>query len=350
MAITDQITLTFHKNTFFEVQTPSHTIFIDPVFSRRRRGRRVADELRSCDYLFATSMTPWFDDVLDVLDEFDATLVASPRLTRFVSNELGLRRGRLLDLEPWERASEEGWRVTAFPITASIGMEKSIAEGASILRDMGNILPDTGRRARIPLADAARPIIDLGVRSLSQVMGSITNLGRTQSASRVGEMFNLDLGQITGGRPGMGYLFEFEGYATLMHLADGVHSGTIDEDLEDIADVAEPDVLMLHLGGRDVDPYVRAVRVLRPSVLYLYRSRDPYAEGRRGHSLPLSTFVGAIREGAPQCEIKFLRKGDAFSLDKAKSAPSTSAQPGAKPAVSKLSSPSATKTTPTSTK
>ena len=66
MSDPSQTSLTFHKNTFFELKTDAYTIFVDPVFSRERRGRRVADEVRGCDYLLATSMTPWFDDTLDI--------------------------------------------------------------------------------------------------------------------------------------------------------------------------------------------------------------------------------------------------------------------------------------------
>jgi L-ascorbate metabolism protein UlaG (beta-lactamase superfamily) len=307
-----QARLIFHKNSFFELATPSRTLFIDPVFSHERRGRRVADEVRTCDYVLATSMTPWFEDVLDVLDACDATFVGSHRLTRFVSSELGLKKSRLLDLEPWERASEAGLRITALPISASIGMENAIEEGTSIVRDISNIFPRGA--TRIPLLGAALPLFDNGMRNATRLLQGVTSIGQPRAFGRVGDMLGVDVGQITGGRPGLGFLFELDGFPSLMHLADGVHAATSDDDLDDIADVAEPDVLVMHVSGMDVEPVVRAVRTLRPKTVLLYRSRDPYAAGRRGQTLPISSFIGAIEEGAPGTEALHMRKGDAYIL------------------------------------
>lgn len=313
MSDLSQPRLSFHKNTFFELETGRQTLFIDPVFSRERRGRRVADELRDCDYLLATSLTPWFEDVLDALDEGTATFIGSPRITRFVSQELGLRGSRLLDLEPWERASEKGLRITAFPIWASIGMERSIREGSAILRDVTNVFPQGPRD--LPLMRNARSMIDFGVRGVTQLLGTISTLGnQSRALGNVGEAFNFDMGQLTGGRPGLGYVIELEGFQTLMHFADGIHAGTSDDDLEDIADACEPDVLTLHVGGRDVEPYVRAARILRPKTILLYRSKDPYAAGRRGQTVPMSHFIGAIEEGAPESEVLQLRRGESYLL------------------------------------
>jgi L-ascorbate metabolism protein UlaG (beta-lactamase superfamily) len=306
--------LTFHKNTFFELNTPSRTVFIDPVFSHERRGRRVADEVRKCDYVVATSMTPWFEDVLDVLDESDATFVASQSLTRLASRELGLKRKRLLDLEPWERASEQGLRITALPISASIGVESAIEEGSSILKDVSNIFPRGA--SRIPVVGSALPMVDMGLANASRMLATLTALGRpTRSMGRVGDVLGVDVGQLTGGRPGLGYLFELEGFPSVMHLADGVHGGTSEDDLEDIADICEPNVLLLHVQGMDVEPVVRAVRALHPKTVVLYRSRDPYAEGRRGQTLPINAFVGAVEEGAANVEALHMRKQDTYVLE-----------------------------------
>lgn len=324
MSDPSKLNLTFHKNTFFELTTDRYTLFVDPVFSRERRGRRVADEIRDCDYLFVTSTTPWFDDALDVLDEGEATLVAAPRVTRYISQELGLRRRRLLDLEPWERASESGFRVTALPIWASIGMERSIRESASILKDISNVFPNGSER--LPFGRNARNMIDGGLKSLTNMVGSLANLtGQSRALDNVGSTFNVDLGRFTGGRPGLGFLFEFDGFHSLMHLADGVHAAISDEDLEDIADVCEPDVLLLHIGGREIDPVVRAVRTLNPRTVLLYRSRDPYTAGRRGQTRPLGHFIDAIEEDAPRTEVVQLRKGDSFLIKRSDSKETISA-------------------------
>jgi len=328
MSNSAQARLIFHKNSFFELATPTRTLFIDPVFSHERRGRRVADEVRSCDYVVATSMTPWFEDALDVLDACDATFVGTHRLTRFVSSELGIKKSRLLDLEPWERASESGLRITALPITASIGMESAIEEGTSIVKDVSNIFPRGA--TRIPLLGSALPLFDNGLRNATRMFEGVSSIGQPRAFGRVGDMLGVDVGQITGGRPGLGYLFEPLGFPTLMHLADGVHPATSDDDLEDIADVCEPDVLVMHVSGMDVEPVVRAVRVLRPKTVLLYRSRDPYAAGRRGQTLPISSFIGAIEEGAAGTEALHMRKGDAYILAAASADKATKPQ-GASP-------------------
>lgn len=340
MSNSAQARLIFHKNSFFELATPTRTLFIDPVFSHERRGRRVADEVRTCDYVVATSMTPWFEDSLDVLDACDATFVGSHRLTRFVSSELGIKKSRLLDLEPWERASESGLRITALPITASIGMESAIEEGTSLVKDITNIFPRGA--TRIPLLGSALPLFDNGFRNAARMFEGVSSIGQPRAFGRVGDMLGVDVGQITGGRPGLGFLFELQGFPSLMHLADGVHAGTSDDDFDDIADVCEPDVLVMHVAGMDVEPVVRAVRALRPKTVLLYRSRDPYAAGRRGQTLPISSFIGAIEEGAAGTEVLHMRKGDAYILA------ASSADKAAAVARPQASSPfSAPKTSPT---
>lgn len=334
MSNSGQARLTFHKNTFFELSTPTRTLFVDPVFSHERRGRRVADEVRTADYVLATSMTPWFEDVLDVLDECDATFVATQNLTRTVSRELGIKRKRLLDLEPWERASESGLKITALPITASIGMETAIEEGTSIVKDISNIFPRGTSKIPMmgagglpfvgalggggfPLLGRGLPLFDQGLSQATKAFEGLGAMARPpKSMGRMGDMFGVDVGSLTGGRPGLGFLFELEGFPTLMHLADGVHAATTDDDLEDLADICEPDVLVMHVQGMDVEPVVRAVRTLNPKTVLLYRSRDPYAEGRRGQTLPINSFIGAIEEGAPGCEALHMRKRDTYILER----------------------------------
>lgn len=310
--MSDAPEIIFHRNTFFEIQAGGRTLFVDPVFTRHRRGRKVATELRACDYLLVTSMTPWFDDALDVLDDCDATMVASPRICRVASRELGLARDRTVDLEEWERATDGGLRITALPMSASIGMERAIDEGTSLLRDMGNVFP--GGTRGIPLLSSGMTLIDDGLRNVTRALDGVAVIQQPRSLGRVGEMVGVDVGSIGGGRPGLAYLFEIDGYPNVLHLADGVHGGMDEEDLEDIADVAAPEVLIAHVGGRDVEPLVRAVRILEPATVLLYRSRDPYAAGRRSRTLPMSSFVGALEEDAPDTEVFHLRQGDSYVL------------------------------------
>jgi L-ascorbate metabolism protein UlaG (beta-lactamase superfamily) len=329
--MSNQARLIFHRRTFFELVTPKSTLFIDPVFSHERRGRRVADETRPCDYVLATSMTPWFDDVLDVLDGCAATVVATPRVARTVSDELELKSGRLLDMEAWERASDEGLRITALPITASIGMEAAINEGVGIMRDVGNVFPKRAGRS-LPMVDNMFPMLNSGLRSAMNMVGNAGSMSRPRSVEKVTDMLGVDVGRLTGGRPGLGFLFEVDGCPSVMHLADGVHEGTDMDDLEDMADLCQPDVLVMHAAGMAVEPIVRAARALKPKTVLLYRSQDPYRRGRQGQAQPISSFIGAIEEGAPGCTTLHMRDGEAFLLDR-------TASPKVKPAGDKPTSP-----------
>lgn len=309
-----QVRLTFHQHTFFELSTGSRTLFIDPVFSHERRGRRVADEVRTADYVLATSTTPWFEDALDVLEACEATFVSTPKLCRNVANELGLNKKRTLDLEPWERASEDPIRITAVPISCSLGMEGAIDEGTSILKDMTGIFPRGA--SKIPFLGQMMPMLNNGMSMGRSTLGNMSNLGQPKAVGKMGDLFGVDVGRITGGRPGLGFFIEIKDYPSILHLADGVHGMTSEEDLRDIADVCEPEVLIMQVDGMDVEPMVRASRIFRPKTVLLYRARDPYASGRRGQTLPVGSFIAAIEEGAPDSEPMHLRNGDSYVLER----------------------------------
>lgn len=320
---TAQSRLTFHDHTFFELTLPTATLFIDPVFSHSRRGRRVAGQVRSADYVLLTAATPWFDDALDVLEDCEATLVATPKLCRTVGREISLDKKRQLDLEPWERASETGLRITALPIFGSLGMEGSIDEGAAILRDMTNIFPQS--RSRLPLLGALTPLLQMGTQTGNRALGMFTSATQLRSFDRVNDMLGIDVTRVARGRSGLGFFFEIEGYPSVLHLADGVHAMTQDDDLEDIAEVCKPDVLVVQAEGTDVEPVVRAARILEPKTVLLYRARDPYAQGRRAQTLPVGSFIAAIEEGASSSEALHLRKGDTFLLERSAAAPKAAA-------------------------
>jgi L-ascorbate metabolism protein UlaG (beta-lactamase superfamily) len=322
---TGQTRITFHKNTFFELSIPGRTLFIDPVFSQSRRGRRVVGQTRSADYVLLTSSTPWLDDALDVLEDSEATLVASPRLCKQIARELDLDRKRQLDLEAWERASEDGMRITALPITASLGMEGSMQEGAAMLQDFTNVFPKS--QSRLPLIGSIEPLLRSTMQTGTRALGMLGSNPQLQSLGRVNDMLGLDVVKVAQGRSGLGYYFEFDGYPSVMHLADGVHGMTSDDDLEDIADACEPSILIMQADGMEVEPVVRAARILEPKTVLLYRARDPYAERRKGQTQPMGNFLAALEEGAPSSEALQLRKGDTFVLEKLAAAAAAPAKP-----------------------
>lgn len=311
--MTEPARLVFHRNAFFELQLKGRTFFIDPVFSQERRRRRVAGDVRTADYVLLTTQTPWYDDALDVLEACEATLVATPSLCRQVLDDLGVDRKRLLDLEPWERASEEGIKVTALPLTASTGMEATIEEGASILEDVAGVFP-TGLRS-LPLVGTGVGLLENGMRTGRRAVKDVAGMGRNRMLGRAQDLLGMNLGRLGQGRPGTGFLVEADGYPSLLHLADGIHRGTSEDELRDIAEVAKPDVLLANIDGPSVQPLVRAIRILAPRTLLVYRSRDPYGEDRRNPTPPARAFMDAVAEDAPDCEVVLLRKGDAWVLE-----------------------------------
>lgn len=301
--------LSFHRNSFFELAGPNRTLYFDPVLSLRRRGRRVESDLPESDYIFASSAGPWFDDTLDLLDQGESVLVASPDICRLAQNDLGLGRRRLLDLQAWERASEDGFRVTAFPIQCVLGIEEAIQEGEAVAQDLSGIFPSSLRR--IPFLGGGLPVLDGALRTGMRTFEGIAGTRPFREVGRLGAEF----GRIVPGRPGLGWFIEWEGYPSVLHLADGIHGGTPERDLQEIASNCKPDVLVAQVDGMDLQPIVRAARILTPETIILYRSRDPYASARQGRTLPIRSFVEALAEGAPDVEVVVLQPGDSFVLD-----------------------------------
>lgn len=305
--MSNQISLSFHGKTFIEIAAPGVTVFLDPVFSTERRGRRVRGDTRPADYVLVTQEGDDFEDVLDVLEDSDATLVGADRVCRTAQRELHLDRNRVLDLAEWERASQDDLRVTAVPIFSASLMD----EGMSFVDELAGMSPLPRALSSLPFGRSARAL------------------------SNVPQMIRGEVSRAVRGKAGLGYLFEL-GSARLLHLAAGIHGGTDERDLEDIAALGEVDVLTVDVGARSVEPLVRAARIFRPRTLLLYRSYDAYGRGRRAQALPLSAFVEAVREDRGEAtEALALRPGDRFVLE----APTA---PVAKPAAPSPPAPSAT--------
>ncbi|MCS6900475.1 MAG: hypothetical protein RMJ98_12595, partial [Myxococcales bacterium] len=274
MSTNEEAAITFHGSTFLELSFKPITLFVDPVFSSTRRGRRLRGATRPCDYVFVTHPGDTFDDVLDLLeDNKESVLVASERTCRLAQGELGLGRKRLLDLEPWERASEENFRVTAVPIAKPSMLDESIA----LLEDLGG----TGLGRLVPRGAVRVPMA--GVSAGLRVLESLPFLGN-------------ELTRNLRGRPALGFLFELGGGQRILHLADGVHVANDERELEDIASLSAVDVILLDVGAQGVDAVVRALRIFRFGTVLLYRSQDPYARGRRATPQPVAAYIEAIQE------------------------------------------------------
>lgn len=290
MAANEEASITFHGGSFVELAHRDVTIFVDPSFASTRRGRRLRGETRNADYVFLTRMGESFDDALDVLEDHeDALLVGSARACRTAREELRLGRGRTLDLEAWERANDDAFRVTAVPVYAPSPFD----DGLSVMEELADSVVGLGRIVEdLPIASST-------LRQMRQLT----------RAPRGGALAGLP---VQTGRPGLGFLFELAGKQNVLHLANGVHEGTDERDLEEIADTADVDVLIVEAVGASVAPIVRATRILAPGAVLLFRSEDPYRRGRRSHALPVSAFADAIREDRADVDAVALRPGDRY--------------------------------------
>jgi hypothetical protein len=293
MSQSHDVTILYQGSTFVELHFDNAVVFVDPVFRGRRRGRgRGGDDVRASDYLFITQLGDDLDDALDALDASDAILVGPPQACRLALRELGLSRSRTLDLEPFERARDEAFRVTAVPSAVPAIFD----EGLGVLDGLGESVGARGL-GRLP---SARGVFD----QASRLFGLPRTLGD-------------ELLRGLRGRPGLGYLFESQAGARVLHLGTGVHRGTDPRALDAVAELADPlDVAIIDVSSSSPDDVVRAARLLVPSTILLYRSLDAYGSGRRARPLPVAAFIEAIGEDfGNDIETLHLRPGDRFVLE-----------------------------------
>lgn len=295
----DEAAITFHGGAFVEIAYRDVTLFVDPAFAATRRGRRHRGATKPCDYLLISRVGESFDDALDLLDDHEgATLVGSARTCRTAREELRLGRGRTLDLEAWERANDDAFRVTAVPVYAPSPFD----DGLSMVEELGDSVVGLGRI----LEDL--PIASTTIRQLR----AMTRPPRG-TAGGIGGLAGLSSLGVQPGRPGLGWLLQFAGGPTVLHLANGVHEGTDERDLEEIADLTDVDVLVVEATGASVAPIVRATRIISPGAVLLFRGEDPYRRGRRSQALPVSAFADAIKEDrGDDVDAVALRTGDRY--------------------------------------
>jgi hypothetical protein len=300
--------ITFHGQRVLEVEHAGAKIFVDPVFGETRRGRRSRGATGACDYVLVTAPGESFDDALDVLEDHDrATLVSSMALCRDARRELRIARDRTVDLEPFERAGDGEIRITAIPLVqptpASSGLAFMEGIGESLEAELGRAL------ARSPLGGLPTG----GLRSLMRLPG--------------GSAF----GRPTVGEPVLGFHLEIGG-ATIALLGQGIHDGTDERDLEDVAALGELDVVAFEPLG-SIGSVVRAIRILEPRHVFLYRGHDPYGRGRRALALrsndvPVSSYVDAIAEDqGKEVDARVLRPGDRVAIKPAAPRTATEARP-----------------------
>jgi hypothetical protein len=328
MSQTHDVTILYQGSTFVELHFDDAVVFVDPAFRpRRRRGRArgegpaSGDEVRPCNYVLVTQLGDGIDDALDTLEASEAVLVGPAQACRLALRELGVPRSRTLDLEPFERARDGAFRLTALPSSAPALVD----EGLGLLDGLNDAL---GPRALGRLPSARRAF---------EGASRLFDLPRT-----LGD----ELLRGLRGRPGLGYFFESTAGSRVLFLGAGVHRGTDPRALDAIAELADPvDIALLDVSSANPEDVVRAARLLCPSTLLLYRSLDAYGSGRRNRPLPVAAYVEAVAEDlGDQIETLHLRPGDRFVLDAprapeaapaAPKPPGDNAAPKAAPAVTK---------------
>lgn len=313
---TNQVSILYHGSTFVELVQDKLTIFVDPVFSTSRRGRRLRGETKPCDYMLLSRVGDDIDDALDLLEDHNATLVASERTCAWVKGEIELKRDRVLDLEPWERASDDACRITALP-----NSEPSLFDdGMDVLGDL------MGSAGDMPRALSALPGADMAMRGVRAVGGL---------PSRLFGAGLLNSGMLSGiqGKPSLGWRFEYTSGQNVVALGAGIHAGTDERDLEDIASLGKTHVLLIDVVAKTIDPVVRAVRAFEPASVLLYRSIDVYGASRRSQAQPISAFIDALHEDqGDDLEVLHIRSGDRYLLEAPAATPAAAAP--AKPAAS----------------
>jgi hypothetical protein len=297
--------ITFHGERFLEIEHGTARIFLDPVFGQTRRGRRSRGGTRACDYLLVTAPSEAFEDALDVLEDHEqATLVSTMALCREARRELRVARDRTVDLEAFERAGDGEIRITAIPLV----QPTPASSGLAFMEGLGETLEAEVQRALSRSPFGAFPT--RGLRSLGR----------------------LPIGAgPTVGDPALGFLVEVGG-ATIALLGQGIHDGTDERDLEDLASLGAIDVVALEAAS-SIGSVVRAVRILEPRVVLLYRGHDPYGRGRRalalrGGDVPVSSYVDAIAEDqGREVEARVLRPGDRVPVRAGSTQQTTEARP-----------------------
>jgi hypothetical protein len=341
MAPASTVACTFHGSTFIEIAFGETVLFIDPVFASERRGRRVRGETRRCDYVLATEGGDSLDDALDVLEDVDdAVLVGTPRSCKVARSELELGKDRTLDLEPWERASDDGFKLTAVPISIASAVDEGLASIEDLALGAGRAGLGMGRNlggAGNPLASALGSVPFVGqltrpmTSALPNLLGAFTGslagnglangigggvLGPLSGLAGSAGLSRLGLPSVGRGRPGLGYLVEIDDGPSILHLGRGIHNATDEHALEEIAELGAIDSVIVDLSRANVASVVRAVRALDATFVVLYRSEDAYQRGRRPTQAPTaSAFAEALAEDrGDDVEVQYLRKGDRYVL------------------------------------
>jgi len=285
------VKLTHEGAGFFRLEIgEGMTLLIDPVYTRLERERRVKlRELPKADFVLLTEgMADRFEDLLDILEGSEATLVADPVLCDEVARELDLAAARFMDLGEFESARCGRFRVTAFPI------EVPARHGGSLLGAIPTpaFVQEAGSRfvGGEPMAMMRRlPLVgSLGGMFMQQAFG----------AQR---------------RNATGYRIEIEGGPTVVFLSSSLVESPDLRLLDELAEEGDTDVVLAAVDGESTEGLIWASRELEPETMLLYRREDPWALGRGRHSVPVRRYIDALEEDAEGIEVRHLRDEESWS-------------------------------------
>ncbi|MEO1273759.1 MAG: hypothetical protein AAFX99_37260, partial [Myxococcota bacterium] len=155
------------------------------------------------------------------------------------------------------------------------------------------------------VSDTARNVTNAPMRLLD----SLSQLGEALAAPARALM---PFGMGTTG-PSMGYLLDLDHGPTVALFGLGLIGSRPDlEWLDDIAELADIDILLAAAEGERVEALVWGTRLLSPEVTLLYRQSDPYDPDRTRPAVPIQRFMEAIEEDSPEVEVDHLRPGDGY--------------------------------------
>ncbi|NVB40703.1 MBL fold metallo-hydrolase [Pseudenhygromyxa sp. WMMC2535] len=262
--------LRYHRYSFFEYRTLGTSLFMDPAFSRYRRGAWVGSGVVDrCDIVAVTSGD--FDhycDAIDVLLGHDPQLVASVDICRAIWEHIERKYGtrhlnkhHFIGLEDQESANNGRLRLTGYRV-------------------------EPWRLQQLWLDFLRRP-------------EDITRLGAT-------------LRRTPQHADGLAFVIEMAG-RRIAHLGCALHPKTNWSDIRTIAS-GGVDLVVCSANADYVEELVRGVSILAPSQLVLYKGRMAI-EGRIGvQRASLGEFEEAVRDRYPGVEVTVLSPGSARPL------------------------------------
>lgn len=261
-----KLEIIYRGYSFLEYRIDSRRLFVDPAFSVYDRGDWVRRwEPEPCDCVFVTHRHfDHFLDALDVLEQFDAQLVAAPFICDHVRRRIGLPRSRSIALRAGEHATHPSFRVTAV---------------------------DADHRG-------FRGLWQELMRRPSEMLAMI----RTHLGTPVSEAMQ-------------SFLFRF-GSLHVQHHGEGFNDITDFAELEQLTrQEARPDIVVCAAELTFAEDVAEAIEILAPSTVLLYAPHDDIWRRFQIRSWPLSRFTAEIKKARPETVVVEMTPDTRYEVD-----------------------------------